>query len=219
MADRKQVIVHGPLEVGESAATLGGRVLALPRMELRVLRELAAADGKPVSLHDLLEACWQERADKRNATKVWAVVSRLRAHLRGSPLTVEANRDVGYRLVQSAPREGILVVEDEVSMQRAITRVLGDVGDITIAPTLAEASARLEGARWAAIFIDIGLPDGSGLALLERVREMDEDVPVMVVSGRTDEDALKRASELGATYCAKPISPSALRTFARGALR
>ena len=77
-------------------ALRAGQRLALARKELAVLECLLAADGKPVSAEELLEAVWDDETDPFTAT-VKNTISRLRAKL-GDPPVIETVRESGYRI-------------------------------------------------------------------------------------------------------------------------
>jgi DNA-binding response OmpR family regulator len=220
-AKRKSLrtIRFGRLEIGEDGAVIGERPLALSRTQLRVLSALASAKGKTVANAALLRQSWEHPGRAREAkAKLWAAIHRLRTHLGDTNLAIEVDRDVGYRLAWKPQRDALLLVEDDPSTQRAVERLL-EGNALFIAASFAEAMSLFPKRRWAAIFLDIGLPDGDGLTFLEHIRKHDSDVPTMVISARTDELAVKQASRLHATYLAKPISPTALQTFARGAIK
>ncbi|MDQ3714823.1 MAG: response regulator transcription factor [Actinomycetota bacterium] len=56
------------------------------------------------------------------------------------------------------------------------------------------------------LVLDLGLPDMDGLEVLRRVREHGVQMPVIVVTARTDRDDRTRAEQLGVDdYLAKPF--------------
>jgi DNA-binding response OmpR family regulator len=89
---------HGDLTLDpvRRVAHRAGTSLDLTRKELAVLECLLAADGRPVSAEELLEAVWDDEANPFTAT-VKTTVSRLRAKL-GDPPVVETVRESGYRI-------------------------------------------------------------------------------------------------------------------------
>jgi DNA-binding response OmpR family regulator len=91
-------LAHGDLRLDpiRRVALRAGRRLALSRKELAVLECLLAADGKPVSAEELLEAVWDDGTDPFTAT-VKTTISRLRAKL-GDPPVIETVRESGYRI-------------------------------------------------------------------------------------------------------------------------
>lgn len=62
-----------------------------------------------------------------------------------------------------------------------------------------------------AIILDLLLPYIDGLSLLEEIRREDNDVPVLVLTGKTREQDLVEVLDAGANdYLAKPFLPSEL---------
>ena len=91
-------LVHGDLSVDTArrVATRAGRDLPLSPKELGVLERLIAAQGRVLTVGDLLEGVWDEMADPFTQT-VKMTVSRLRAKL-GDPPVIETVPDGGYRI-------------------------------------------------------------------------------------------------------------------------
>jgi len=84
--------------------------------------------------------------------------------------------------------EMILVVEDEAPMRRFLCSALTSHGfRVAEAGTLASAERLATETQLAAILLDLGLPDGDGLALLRQIREWSH-APVIVLSARDRED-------------------------------
>jgi response regulator of citrate/malate metabolism len=56
------------------------------------------------------------------------------------------------------------------------------------------------------ILLDIFIPDGCGLAILEKVRQKDKDVQILAVTASTDRDLLRKSFDLGVNdFIFKPI--------------
>ncbi len=91
-------LVHGDLCIDTSrrVATRAGTPLALSPKEFAVLERLVAAQGRVLSVGELLDGVWDEMADPFTST-VKMTVSRLRAKL-GDPPIIETVRDGGYRI-------------------------------------------------------------------------------------------------------------------------
>ena len=69
------------------------------------------------------------------------------------------------------------------------------------------------------VILDLGLPDIDGLEFIRRTRE-DSNVPILVLSARTDESDKVSALDLGANdYITKPFGPAELLARVRAALR
>src|SRR5919204_4794103 len=99
--------------------------------------------------------------------------------------------------------------------------------DVAVAPSVAEGWRALEVRRSELVLLDLALADGSGLAVLDRVRaadgaasRVDPALPVIVVSGRASELDRVRGFERGADdYLPKPFSYRELLARIRAVLR
>ena len=114
----------------------------------------------------------------------------------------------------------ILVVDDDLDLVDVVRSALeregfsvDDAGDGETALTkISDTAPEL-------VVLDLGLPKVRGLDVLKRVRE-DNPVPVIVLSGQSDETARVVGLELGADdYVVKPFSPRELVARVRSVLR
>lgn len=107
-----------------------------------------------------------------------------------------------------------LVVEDEEIVGRAMRLLLAPYGETILAPT-ARAAERALGSqsKWSAFFIDVRLPDGSGLELLAHARVDHPTTPAMVLTGCLDADAINTTFDLDAEYVAKPVHKERITRF------
>ncbi len=115
----------------------------------------------------------------------------------------------------------VLVVDDEQPIRRLLRVGLTAEGyGILDAHNAAEADAILRRERPDVVILDLGLPDRSGQDLLEQWRRELIEVPVVVLSSRTDEPGIVRALDLGADdYVTKPFGMKELAARLRVALR
>ena len=115
----------------------------------------------------------------------------------------------------------LLVVDDEPAIRKLLNAGLSTQGyDVTSAATAAEAITRVSEARPDLIILDLGLPDMPGRDLLARWRVEGLDVPVVILSSRTDEAGIVEALEGGADdYVTKPFGMNELIARLRVALR
>lgn len=114
----------------------------------------------------------------------------------------------------------ILLVDDEVAMQRAVGPLLRARGyEVDIAGTGAQALTMVAERSPALIVLDLGLPDLEGTEVCRRVRAA-SDVPIIVLSARGAESDKVNALDLGADdYITKPFGPEELLARIRVALR
>jgi two-component system, OmpR family, KDP operon response regulator KdpE len=114
----------------------------------------------------------------------------------------------------------ILLVDDEVSIQRALGPLLRARGyDVEVAVSGEEALAILRTQPPDLIVLDLGLPDINGVEICRRVRET-SPVPIVVLSARGAEGDKVSLLDLGADdYVTKPFGPEELLARIRVALR
>ncbi|MFG1379004.1 response regulator transcription factor [Xanthobacter autotrophicus] len=115
----------------------------------------------------------------------------------------------------------LLVVDDEPAIRKLLNAGLSTQGyDVTSAATAAEAMARVAEAHPDLVILDLGLPDMPGRDLLARWRAEGLDIPVVILSSRTDEAGIVEALEGGADdYVTKPFGMNELIARLRVALR
>ena len=97
----------------------------------------------------------------------------------------------------------VLVVEDEPLLQQRLRGVLLQLGyapdALVFAASLAEARVCLAAQPMALALVDLALPDGNGMALIEQMRLEDPGLGILVVSAWSSEDAILGALRAGAT--------------------
>ncbi|MCC6528339.1 MAG: response regulator [Polyangiaceae bacterium] len=105
-------------------------------------------------------------------------------------------------------------------MRRFLRAALGSHGlEIVEAATLGEATRRVTSRRFDLVLLDLGLPDGDGLALAAELRGF-TGVPIIVLSARRREDDKVQALDAGADdYLTKPFGMNELLARMRVALR
>ncbi len=115
----------------------------------------------------------------------------------------------------------ILIVEDEPSLREVIQRALVQEGYVVeTAADYARAEAKIAGYDYDCILLDIMLPDGNGLKLLETLRREGKRDHVIIVSARDSLEDKVLGLEQGADdYLAKPFHTAELMARIRSVLR
>jgi DNA-binding NtrC family response regulator len=111
------------------------------------------------------------------------------------------------------------VIDDEPLVRRSTDRLLTDRGfEVHTAATAQEGLARFESAQPQVVVLDVRLPDGSGLELLPKLREIDPTVKVVVITAFGETEDAVRAMKLGAAdFLKKPYDIEELLHAVRSA--
>jgi two-component system KDP operon response regulator KdpE len=121
----------------------------------------------------------------------------------------------------TAPGVRLLVVDDEPPIRRLLRTSLSAQGyRILEAETGQGALDLLAHEAPEVMLLDLGLPDLDGLEVIRRVRALNANVAVIVLSSRGDERGKVEALDLGADdYVTKPFGMAELVARVRTALR
>ena len=107
----------------------------------------------------------------------------------------------------SQRQPGVAIVDDDVSIQRALGRLLYTVGWHAV--TFSSAEAFLQTGMQASpdcLVLDVWLPGMTGVELLEHLAKMGSTLPVIIITGRDDLQMRMRAVQAGAVaYLLKPL--------------
>lgn len=107
-------------------------------------------------------------------------------------------------------RTAILVVDDDDAVRRSVRAALPGRAVFEAASKGAALTA-FRAQRPALVLLDVSLPDGDGLDLLEAMQCLSPNVHVIVITGTTEVDVAVRALRLGALdFLTKPFSAGAL---------
>ncbi|AUT62695.1 response regulator transcription factor [Paraburkholderia terrae] len=115
----------------------------------------------------------------------------------------------------------VLLVEDDVQVGQSLFRALKDA-HYTVDWIRDGKAARLalESTSYAAVLLDLGLPDIGGIDLLNALRGAGNAVPVLILSECDDLDARVRSLDVGADDCLlKPVDLRELLARLRAVLR
>src|SRR5262245_53498154 len=102
----------------------------------------------------------------------------------------------------------VLLVDDEESIRAVFGSILEEAGlEVVTASNAQDALEHVRADKWDVIVSDIQMPKMNGIELLRKVREVDLDVPVVLMTGGPTLDTAIEAMEYGAfRYLRKPMS-------------
>ena len=112
----------------------------------------------------------------------------------------------------SERRQRIAVVDDEVSVRKALQRLLRSAGmDVDMFPSGAAFLLALQNLEPDCVVLDLHMPDVNGFDVQERMAQWGMRVPMIVITGHGTEESRVRAISGGADlYLLKPIDDRVL---------
>lgn len=110
----------------------------------------------------------------------------------------------------------ILVVDDEKAQRDLLGAVLESTFRVDIAESVAEAVVKAELTAPSLVIMDYAMPAVSGIEGLKRLRQINPDMPVVILTGHAELEVARQAIQLGAVeYILKPFEPADLISLVR----
>jgi DNA-binding NtrC family response regulator len=115
----------------------------------------------------------------------------------------------------------ILIVDDEEIVRESLSEWFREDGyKVETASDAVEALNKLNETRWDIYFLDIKMPGMDGMELHRRIREIDHDALVIMITAYASVDTAVQALKEGAfDYVTKPFDPDHLSNLLRNAAR
>lgn len=114
----------------------------------------------------------------------------------------------------------LLLIEDDLQLGNALSKLLKRHYRVHWVRNLAAAKSHFDAAEYDAMLLDLGLPDGDGVAWLSALRAAGSNVPVLIITARDALDDRVRGLDTGADdYLVKPFEPKELLARIRVLLR
>ena len=114
----------------------------------------------------------------------------------------------------------IVVVDDEANIGRSLRLILeGEGYRVTVCETAAKFQAARRALRADLYLLDIRLPDGNGIELLQALRQSDDATPVVMISGHgTIQDAVVATRSGAFDFLEKPLARDRVLLVTKNAL-
>ena len=115
----------------------------------------------------------------------------------------------------------LLLIEDDAMISEELTHALRRSGyAIDVATDAESGRLALAGEKYSLVILDLGLPDGSGLDVLKKLRALRDRVPVLIVTAQDTLKDVVAGLDLGADdYMIKPFALEELEARIRVLLR
>ncbi len=116
----------------------------------------------------------------------------------------------------------ILIIEDEAAIRRVLTKILSEENDSYLVEDAEDGLAGLEKIKnndYDLVLCDIKMPKMDGVEVLEAVKKMKPEIPMVMISGHGDMETAIQTMRLGAfDYISKPPDLNRLLNTVRNAL-
>jgi len=114
----------------------------------------------------------------------------------------------------------VLIVDDEAGIRESLSGIFEDEKYTVItAPTGEDALELAREQMPDLILLDVWLPEMDGIETLSKLREIDNDIPVIIISGHGNIELAVKATKLGAyDFLEKPLSLEKVLIVAKRAL-
>ncbi len=111
----------------------------------------------------------------------------------------------------------ILIVDDEFSVRQSLTAWFEDEGyTVDVAASGKEALAKLAENRWDIFFLDLKMPGMSGLELQKKIKEIQPESTIIIITAYASVESAVEAMQSGAyDYLSKPFDPDYLGLMVR----
>jgi len=108
--------------------------------------------------------------------------------------------------------ERVLVVDDDALTRELLNEILSRHGcDVILAPDGTQAAQTLESEEFDLVLTDMKMPGLTGMDVLQRAREVNHDVPVILMTAYgTIENAVAAMKKGAFDYIVKPVSPDSI---------
>ncbi|HMI07698.1 MAG TPA: sigma-54 dependent transcriptional regulator [Flavobacterium sp.] len=116
----------------------------------------------------------------------------------------------------------ILIIEDEAAIRRVLTKILSEESDTYIVEDAEDGISgfeKIKNTDYDLVLCDIKMPKMDGVELLEAVKKIKPEIPMVMISGHGDMETAIQTMRLGAfDYISKPPDLNRLLNTVRNAL-
>ena len=114
----------------------------------------------------------------------------------------------------------MLVIDDDPSVREVVSYLLESFGyDCETAADGAAGVARFDEGGWDVVLTDLAMPEMNGWEVAEAIRRRSPTMPIVLVTGLSGPEVIRRAGERGLQVVPKPFRSEMLRAVVAQALQ
>lgn len=129
--------------------------------------------------------------------------------------------EISFKLMKGPVHKNILVIDDEVSVNNNIRKILAKKGyHVDQAVTKSEALEKIHSGPYHLILLDLRIPEVKELELLKAIYDHRPEARVIIITGYASIETAVETARMGAVdYLNKPFTPNEIREATETALR
>ena len=109
----------------------------------------------------------------------------------------------------------ILIVDDEPLIRSGLSKALRGIAVVDTADSGEQANARLNASCYDVCFLDVVLPDVSGLDVMQQIKKTSPNTKIVIMTAYADETTRERIGREAHRFLEKPLDLSQIREIAR----
>ena len=114
----------------------------------------------------------------------------------------------------------VLVIDDNSSIREVVRSLLASFGyDCQTAADGAQGLARFDEGGWDLVLTDLAMPEMNGWEVADAIRQRSSTIPIVLITGLTDPEVVRRAGERRLPVVQKPFRVETLRVAVANALQ
>jgi DNA-binding NtrC family response regulator len=128
-----------------------------------------------------------------------------------------ANSEISEDREKLGDKKYILIVDDDPAILRTVAQWLSKKGYRAIPVESADAAIRhVNIERPDLVLLDIMMPDADGIRMMQEIKEIDKNIPVIMLTGVWDDEEERKCKKLGAIeYINKPVDLDCLEEIVK----
>ncbi len=109
----------------------------------------------------------------------------------------------------------ILCVEDEINISKLLKEAIGEYFySFTLAKDGVEGIEKFQNVKPDIVISDIMMPKMNGLEMSRKIKKLDENIPIIILSAYSEKEKLLQAIDIGISkYFIKPFNPEELLEY------